>query len=71
MPHDNTSTVEVQVLKWPNDRMVAEVKHCWLLVQGKMTTDYYWIDAQENISCPVSREVIVMALISCLCFKDQ
>ena len=22
-------------LKWPNDRMVAELKHCWLLVQGK------------------------------------
>ena len=21
--------------KWPKDRMVAEVKHCWLLVQGK------------------------------------
>ena len=21
--------------KWPNDRMVAVVKHCWLLVQGK------------------------------------
>ena len=20
--------------KWPNDRMVAVVKHCWLLVQG-------------------------------------
>ena len=20
--------------KWPNDRMVAAVKHCWLLVQG-------------------------------------
>ena len=21
--------------KWPNDRMVAVVEHCWLLVQGK------------------------------------
>ena len=21
--------------KWPNDRMVAVVKHCWLLVQGR------------------------------------
>ena len=21
--------------KWPNDRMVAMVKHCWLLAQGK------------------------------------
>ena len=21
--------------KWPNDRMVAVVKHCWLLIQGK------------------------------------
>ena len=22
-------------LKWPNDRMVAVVKNCWLLAQGK------------------------------------
>ena len=41
--------------KWPNDRMVAVVKHCRLLVQGrrgwqrKMTDDYYWIGVQENI----------------------
>ena len=21
--------------KWPNDRVVAVVKHCWLLVQGR------------------------------------
>ena len=41
--------------KWPNDRMVAVVKHCWLFVQGrrrlqrKMTKDYYWIGVQENI----------------------
>ena len=21
--------------KWPTDRMIAVVKHCWLLVQGK------------------------------------
>ena len=21
--------------KWPNDRMVAVVKHCWFLVQGR------------------------------------
>ena len=41
--------------KWQNDRMVAVVKHCWLLVQGrrklqrKMTNDYYWIGVQENI----------------------
>ena len=21
--------------KWPNDRMLAVVKHCWLLVQGR------------------------------------
>ena len=25
--------------KWPNDRMVAVVKHCWLLVQGKDATE--------------------------------
>ena len=41
--------------KWPNDRMVAVVKHCWLLVQGKkrlqrkMTKNYYSISVQENI----------------------
>ena len=41
--------------KWPNDQMVAVVKHCWLLVQGrgecrsrKMTKDYHWISVQEN-----------------------
>ena len=22
--------------QWPNDRMVAVVKHCWLLVQGSL-----------------------------------
>ena len=22
-------------LKWPHDRMVTVVKHCWLLVQGR------------------------------------
>ena len=36
--------------KWPNDRMVAVVKHCWLLVQGRRDCrDYYWIGVQENI----------------------
>ena len=42
--------------KWPNDRMVAVVKYCWLLiytrkkrVQRKMTEDNYWIGLQENI----------------------
>ena len=41
--------------KWPNDRMFAVVKHCWLLVQGKrgcrerMTKDYCWTGVQENI----------------------
>ena len=33
--------------KWPNDRMVAVMKHCSL--QRKMTKDYYWIGVQENI----------------------
>ena len=41
--------------KWPKDRMVAVVKHCWLLVQGKRgcrerwPKDNYWIGVQENI----------------------
>ena len=41
--------------KWPNNQMVAVVKHCWLActrkkrLQRKMTKDYYWIDVQENI----------------------
>ena len=47
--HDDSGSSRCS--KWPNDRMVAVVKHCWLLVQGKikMTKDYYWIDAPENI----------------------
>ena len=50
--HDSGSS---RCSKWPNDRMVAVVKPCWLLVQGKkrlqrkMTKDYYWIGVQENI----------------------
>ena len=38
--------------KWSNDRMVAVVKHCWLLVQGirDCSKDYYWIGVQENVS---------------------
>ena len=40
-------------LKWPNDRMVAVVKHCWVLIQGKRgfreRSFYYWIGVQENI----------------------
>ena len=41
--------------KWPNDRIVAVVKHCRLLVQEKkrlqikMTKDCHWIVVQENI----------------------
>ena len=38
--------------KWPNDRMVAVVKHCWLLVQGGREAaekDDYWIGIQQNI----------------------
>ena len=39
--------------KWPNDRMVAVVKSCWLLVQGRRgcrgNKDCYWIGAQENV----------------------
>ena len=41
--------------KWPKDRMVAVVKHCWLpctrkkRLQRKMTKDNYWIGVQKNI----------------------
>ena len=41
--------------KWPNDRTVAVVKHCWAprttkkRLQRKMTKDYCWIGDQENI----------------------
>ena len=41
--------------KWPKDRMVAVMKHCWVLVQGKkrlqrkITNDNYWIGVQGNI----------------------
>ena len=29
--------------KWPNDRMVAVVKHCWLLVQGRGECRERWL----------------------------
>ena len=53
--------------KWPNDRMVAVVKHCWLLVQGrrgcrerrlKSTTGQVF---KKMLTCQVSRRVIVLA----------
>ena len=59
-----------------NNQMVAVVKQCWLLVQGergwkkRWLQTYNWIGAQENLSCSVSHEVVVIALISCLCLKD-
>ena len=44
--------------KWPNNRMVAVMKHCWLLVQGKrryrerkMSKDYYWIGVKTILAC--------------------
>ena len=46
--------------KWPNDRIVAVVKHCWLLVQGRTGCDYHWIGVKKILACSVSRIVIVV-----------
>ena len=54
--------------KWPNDRMVAVVKHCWLLVQGRRGCRERWLIPTSNgwvfkkiLACSVSRRVIVIA----------
>ena len=63
--------------KWPNDRMVAVVKHCWLLVQGRRCCRERWLMTttgqvfKKILACSVSRRVIVIAWFSCLCLKDQ
>ena len=64
--------------KWPNDQMVAVVKDCCFHVHGKkrlqrkMTKDYYWIGAEENISvCAVSHKMTTTALFSCLNLKNK
>ena len=53
--------------KWPNDRIVAVVQHCWLLVQGrrgcrerglKTTTEYVF---KKILACSVSCRVILKA----------
>ena len=42
--------------KWPKNRIVPVVKHCWLApctrkkkLQRKIAKDYHWIGVQENI----------------------
>ena len=36
-----------------------------------MTKEYYLIGAEKMLGCPVSREMIVIALFICLCLKDK
>ena len=63
--------------KWPNNRMVAVVKHCWLLVQGIRGWRERWLQTTTGwvlnkiLWCSVSCEVIIIALLSCLYLKDQ
>ena len=40
-------------------------------LQRKMTKDYYWIGAEENIEMILNREMILIALFCCLCLRDQ
>ena len=40
----------LRLSKWPNDRIVAVVKQCVLLVQRRMTKDYCKTGLQENKS---------------------
>ena len=47
--------------KWPMDRNVAVVKHCWPVVQKRK----YWH------AIKVSHEMIITALFACLCLKDK
>ena len=49
--------------KWPNDRMVAVEKHCWLLVQGRGGCRERWLKTTAGsvfnkiLACSVSRRV--------------
>ena len=52
--------------KWPNDRIVAEVKPCWLLAQGRrncrerrLKSTFGWV-FKKIWTCSISRKVIVM-----------
>ena len=63
--------------KWLNDWMVAVVKHCWLLVQGRRVCRERWPKTtirqvfKKILACSVSRTVIVIAWFSCFCLKEQ
>ena len=63
--------------KWPNDRMLAVVKHFWLLVQGRSGCRKRWLNTttgqvfKKILSCSVARRVIVIAWFSWVCLKDQ
>ena len=53
--------------KWPNDRMVAAMKHCWHLVQGRRGCRERWLKAttglvfKKILPCSVSHRVILIA----------
>ena len=49
------------------------VKNCWppSATKKRLQRNCYWISAEENIPCSVSRKMIVIALFTCLCFNDK
>ena len=56
--------------------MAAVVKHCWYSCAKKkklqrMINKYYWLCAEEILTCSVVREIIRIALFICLRFKDE
>ena len=64
--------------KWLYDRMIAVVKHCWLLlVQGRRGCREGWQRTttgqalKKTLAGSLSRRVIVIASFRCLCLKDQ
>ena len=63
--------------KWPNDQIVAVVKHYWPLVQRRRNCRERWLKTttgyvfKKILVCLVSRRVIVINWFSWLCLKDQ
>ena len=45
-------------LKWPNDWIVAVVKHCWILVQGEIQS------AHETTKKPIQFELLLGSIFN-------
>ena len=79
MPCDSTTTVAVQPLQ--NGQTIGACGGETLLapnarknrLQRKMTKDCYWIGTvlKKILTCSVSREMIIIALFTCLYMKDK